>query len=59
MLRAARGDVRVGPGLTTGLAVLRTPALGGDDPIVEAFPALPEWVLGGLVWPGDEAVERD
>ena len=27
--------------------------------LVQAFSALPDWILGALVGPGDEAVERD
>src|SRR5205823_2919109 len=50
-------DLRVGVALTALFAVLTAPAVGHEDPLVQAHPALADGVLEALVGPGDEAVE--
>src|SRR5204863_2717397 len=56
--REPLGDVGVGAVRTALQAVLRAPAAGRDDPVVQALAALAERVLGALVGPGAEPVER-
>src|SRR6186997_2565159 len=51
-------DIGIDATLAALPSVLAAPALGRDRPIVQALSALSERVLGGLVGPGDEAVER-
>jgi hypothetical protein len=53
------GDLGVGVTLAAARSVLLAPGGGRERPLVQALSALPDWVLGALVGPGDEAVERD